>query len=51
MQNSGMKQRLLVDSLKLEPSTKRTGRMVLEWGLDVRGLDIFPVVKKIGDRK
>jgi len=46
-----MKQRLLIDALKSELSTKRIRKMVLGWGLDVRGLDIFPVVKKVGDRK
>jgi hypothetical protein len=48
MQINKIKQRLLVDSLKLELSTERARRMVVKWGLDVRGLDIFPVVEKVG---
>jgi len=51
MRNNEMKRRLLIDALKLELSTKRVRRMVIEWGLDVRGFDIFPVVKKVGDGK
>jgi len=46
-----MKQRLLTDALKSELSTTRIRKMVFDWGLDIRGLDIFPVIKKVGDRK
>eukprot|EP00495_Collosphaeridae_sp_1-RS-2012_P000561 TRINITY_DN104_c0_g1_i1.p1 TRINITY_DN104_c0_g1~~TRINITY_DN104_c0_g1_i1.p1 ORF type:complete len:539 (-),score=56.39 TRINITY_DN104_c0_g1_i1:40-1656(-) len=46
-----MKQRLLIDALKSELSTTRVRKIVFDWGLDIRGLDIFPVIKKVGDRK
>jgi len=46
-----MKQRLLIDALKSELSTTRVRKMVFDWGLDIRGLDIFPVIKKVGNRK
>jgi len=49
--NNKMKQKLLIDALKSEVSTKRVRKMVLEWGLDIRGLDIFPVIKKVGNGK
>jgi len=49
--NNKMKQKLLIDALKSEVSPKRVRRMVLEWGLDIRGLDIFPVIKKVGNGK
>lgn len=49
--NNKMKEKLLIDALKSELSTKRVRKMVLEWGLDVRGLDIFPVIKKVGNGK
>jgi len=49
--NKQMKQRLLIDALKSELSTTRVRKMVFDWGLDIRGLDIFPVIKKVGDRK
>jgi len=49
--NKQMKQRLLIDALKTELSTTRVRKMVFDWGLDIRGLDIFPVIKKVGDRK
>jgi len=51
MRDNKIKQRLLVDSLKLELSTKRIRKMVIEWGLDVRGLNIFAVIKKVGEGK
>jgi len=49
--NNKMKQKLLIDALKSDLSTERVRKMVLEWGLDVRGLDIFPVIKKVGNGK
>jgi len=49
--NKKMKQRLLIDALKSEVSIKRVRKMVLEWGLDIRGFDIFPVIKKVGNGK
>jgi len=49
--NNKMKQRLLIDALKSEVAIKRVRKMVLEWGLDIRGFDIFPVIKTVGNEK
>jgi len=51
MQDSNMKKRILTEALKMELPVRYIRKVILIWGLDVRGFDIFPVVNLVGAGK
>jgi len=48
LQDVKMKQRLLTEALKNRLSLSYISKIVLKWGLDVRGFNIFPVINQVG---